>query len=336
MGPLARLRRGLALATLLAVAGPGPAVLADELPVRLVPATGGIVVHDAAETLRDWCRLDDAGTLWLVLPGGARFELVQSTADSVLTNPGDGAFHPFDAFEVRTALGAVRYPLEGVAAEVFILPYPRREGLSSAAGAGLVLLSPGVLPLPPEQQHSQFVHELGHVVQRAILPDQATADWDRYRTLRGIADTRVYFDGALHLNRPHEIFAEDFRALFGGALATATGNIENGSLTPPAQVAGLEDFLLQLSGAVPNGGLAALPNPARGSVRFARNRPIAVPLDVVDAAGRHVTTLAPEVASGWTRWNWDGRDAAGRRVGPGVVFVRARDGSASARVILLP
>jgi hypothetical protein len=36
------------------------------------------------------------------------------------------------------------------------------------------------------------------------------------------------------------------------------------------------------------------------------------------------------------RWSWDGRDQSGRRAGPGVVFARARDGSASTRLTLLP
>ena len=118
------------------------------------------------------------------------------------------------------------YPLDGVAADVFILPYPRRAGLTSAAGPGLILLSPGVYALPREQQHAEFVHELGHVVQYARLPD---ADADVVETataaLRGITDVgRLLAPTPAHADRPHEIFAEDFRALFGGALATSTGH----------------------------------------------------------------------------------------------------------------
>ena len=53
-----------------------------------------------------------------------------------------------------------------------------------------------------------------------------------YLPLRGITDLNVYSDAAPHADRPHEIFAEDFRALFGNAelaeqmrrfLLTATG-----------------------------------------------------------------------------------------------------------------
>jgi hypothetical protein len=61
-----------------------------------------------------------------------------------------------------------------------------------------------------------------------------------------------------------------------------------------------------------------------------------VALDLFDLAGRRLATVAPEAFADGVRWSWDGRDESGRRVTPGVVFARARDGSASARVTLLP
>jgi hypothetical protein len=309
---------------------------ANEIAVSAPPASGRIVIHDAQETLRDWCRPDSQGTLWLRLPGGMSFELVTSTADPAISNHGDGSFHAFDTVEVSSALAEVNYPLDGVTAEIFILPYPRRTGLTSAAGPGLILLSPGVYPLPRGQQHAEFIHELGHVVQYARLPDQDATSWGRYRSLRGITDVSVYSDNAAHADRPHEIFAEDFRALFGGALANSTGNIENASLTPPTQIAGLADFMLQLSGPLLTVTLGARPNPARGPVLFSRKGSATVALDLFDLAGRRLATVAAEPGVGGVRWNWDGRDESGRRAGPGVVFARARDGSACARVILLP
>ena len=309
---------------------------AYELAVRGAPTSSRFVIHDAEETLRDWCRPDSQGTLTLALPGGMSFELVTSTADSAISNPGDGCFHVFDADEVRAALAAVSYPLDGVAAEIFILPYPRRAGLTSAAGPGLILLSPGVYQVPREQQQSEFVHELGHIVQYAHLPDQDATSWSRYRILRGITDVSVYSDKAEHADRPHEIFAEDFRRLFGGPLAISTGSIENASLTPPAQIAGLANFMLSLSGPLLTVTLGARPNPARGPVFFSRKGSAAVALDLFDLAGRRLATVAPEAVSDGVRWSWDGRDESGRRAAPGVVFARVRDGSASARVTRLP
>ena len=338
MGPLASPRLRL-VATL--VAGAlllvPPAARANEIAAQGVPTSVGIVVHDATETLRDWCRTDDLGVLWLELPGGARYELVTSIEDPAIANRGDGSFHPFDAAEVVAALAAVSYPLDGIAADVFILPYPRRLGLSSAAGAGLILRSPGVYPLPREQQHTEVVHELGHVVQRADLPDTDEPGWRRYRSLRGILDTVVYSAAAAHADRPHEIFAEDFRALFGGALANTSGTIENAGLTPPAEVPGLEAFMLSLAGAPLAVTLGAAPNPGRGPVAFTRGGLVAaVALDLFDASGRRLATLQPVPFGDGQRWTWDGRDAGGRRVEPGVVFARTRDGAATARVILLP
>jgi len=51
-----------------------------------LPASGdasGFIIHGPQETLRDFC-LEDQGVLWLVLPGGARYELVTSTADAAI------------------------------------------------------------------------------------------------------------------------------------------------------------------------------------------------------------------------------------------------------------
>jgi hypothetical protein len=334
MEPLLRTRH-VALAGLLAVLIAAPA-RANEVLSSGVTTSSSIVIHDAQETLRDWCRPDSQGVLWLVLPGGMTFELVTSTADPAISNAGDGSFHVVDADEVRGALAAVSYPLDGVAAEIFILPYPRRAGLTSAAGPGLILLSPGVYPVPREQQHAEFIHELGHVVQYLRLPDEDATSWSEYRTLRGITDVSVYSNAAAHADRPHEIFAEDFRSLFGGPLANSTGNIENESLTPPTQIAGLADFMLSLSGSPLTVTLGARPNPSRGPVFFSRKGAAKVALDLFDLAGRRLATVAPESFSDGVRWIWDGRDESGRRAAPGVVFARARDGSASARVTQLP
>jgi hypothetical protein len=43
--------------------------------------------------------------------------------------------------------------------------------------------------------------------------------------LRGL-DASRYQANAVHALRPHEVWAEDFRALFGGAIATSNGTIE--------------------------------------------------------------------------------------------------------------
>ena len=87
----------VAFATSLALAIVSGA-LANELLVGGVPR--GLVIHGAEETLRHYCHADSEGRLWLEIPGGARFELVTSVDDPVITNRGDGAFHVFEVREV--------------------------------------------------------------------------------------------------------------------------------------------------------------------------------------------------------------------------------------------
>ncbi len=298
------------------------------------PSVAGLTIHGPQETLRDFC-VEQDGALWLVLPGGARHELVTSPSDPVIANSGDGSFHPFDESTVRTAIAALRTPLAPVRAEVFILPYPRRSGLESAAGPGLILLSPGVRQLSAEHQHSEFVHELGHVVHYTRMPDDAVAEWARYRDLRGITDDALYNSSAMHANRPHEIFAEDFRALIGGALANYSGTIENATLAPPASVAGLEDFMRAIAGAATSGSgrsLVCFPNPSSETVSFARSGGEGEALEVYDLGGRRVATLAPVATAGLVTWRWEGSDMTGSPVGAGVFFARSRTGGATLRV----
>lgn len=331
-----RIRGTLAL-VLLALGcapGAGPA-LALELGSAAV--TAGFRIHPADETLREYCSWRD-GKLWFTLPGGASWELVTSTDDPAVSNPGDGAFHPFDEEQVRLALAGVRYPLQRVNAEVFILPYPRRAGLESAAGPGLILLSPGVRPLAPEHQHAEFTHELGHVVQYVVMPDSDTESWARYRELRGIADDDVYSGASMHADRPHEIWAEDFRVLFGPQLANTAGTIENAGIAYPTAVAGLTAFMESLAGAAPlPAGLAVLGGGARGAVRFARASGGAATLDLFDVTGRRLASVSPAADGAGARWLWDGRDASGREVRAVVVFARARDGrGGTTRIVRAP
>jgi hypothetical protein len=321
---------------LLATAVLGGGAVASELRAAAVSGSG-ILIHDADETLRDFCRSEN-GRLYLVLPGGSRWELVTSTSDAVVTNPGDGAFHAFDPAEVSAALAAVRFPLHHVSAEVFILPFPRRLSLESAAGPGLVLLSPGVRPLSREHQHSEFVHELGHVVQYALLPDANADGWSEYARLRGI-DAARFNASATHANRPHEIWAEDFRALFGGASANSNGTIENAALSYPTQVQGLSAFMQGVAAGVSGRPATRLTASAFawGALSFARGGTIGSLLDVYDASGRRLAALEPSVNANGVSWRWDGRDASGQLVRGTVVFARPRDGDGgTARVVRLP
>lgn len=327
--------RILALSLITAAIVSGSAARANE--VQSVERGTGFTIHDASETLAQYCTWD-GGKLYFAMPGGERTELITSTSDAAIANPGDGRFHPYDAAQVRAALDAVRFPLAHVSAEIFILPYPRREGLESAAGPGLILLSPGVRALPVELQHSEFTHELGHVVQYALLPDANKADWARYRSLRGIADEQRYTATSEHANRPHEIFAEDFRALFGDAQANYTGSIENSEIARPAAVNGLADMMTALAAApVAATALKVVSSMPHGSVMLARNGAGLATLDVFDVMGRKVASVEPTADAMGCHWEWDGRATTGQHVQPTVLFARARDGrGGAAKIVRLP
>ena len=85
-----------------------------------------------------------------------------------------------------------------------------------------------------------------------------------------------------------------------------------------------------------------MPNPTRGEVRFGfdlANDAADLRLDVYDVRGRAVRALAagPRTAGRHTI-AWDGRDAAGARLSPGLYFARVRVSGAEAvqRVVLTP
>src|SRR5262245_1791916 len=108
MGTLARTA---AIALLLAAAP------ASANEITAVARSSGIRIHGVDETRNEWCATDADGRLWLTVPGGRRFELVTTTEDAMIANPGDGSFHPYDEAQVRAALAAVRFPLEGLDVE---------------------------------------------------------------------------------------------------------------------------------------------------------------------------------------------------------------------------
>jgi hypothetical protein len=153
--------------------------------------------------------------------------------------------------------------------------------------------------------------------------------------MRAIEDPSRYSGSSRHANRPHEIFAEDFRALFGGSDANYSGTIENDSLAAPSQVTGLEPFMLDLAGVAV--AFRAVPNPTHGPLRLSLPHGTAVALDLFDAAGRRLATLAPNLTATGVEWTFGGRDAAGRPVAPGVLFARARSAkSPGTRIVVLP
>lgn len=305
--------------------------------VIAAPAAAEVTVHTPDEVLARWTvRSGDA--LFFKGPGGQSWAFITDINDPVIFNQGQGAFFPVDAGLVQEALDAVTFPIGDLAVDIFILPYPRRDLIPSSADDNAIFLSPGVAPVSESHVHALVAHELGHVVQYELLPDRNTSGWDTYRSLRGIESTSIYHAGAAHRDRPHEVFAEDFRFLFGGAKANYSQSIENPNLPLPSHVPGLREFFVSLSG-VSGGGQEAFvapalelyPNPARARVSISLDAAIPadgrpVTLNIFDVTGRLV--VRRDLASDDTM-EWDGRLDEGGLAGVGIYFVQVRRGDES-------
>jgi hypothetical protein len=84
-------------------------------------------------------------------------------------------------------------------------------------------------------------------------------------------------------------------------------------------------------------GPRIVPNPitTTGAIRLLNAEDGPVRVDIFDAEGRRIRTLARAIApAGAAELSWDGRDQRGRRVAPGIYLVRlaSRAGTASSRV----
>jgi len=321
-------------------------------------AAGGsaaeVRIVGAEEVRALYCR-EEGGRLYLTLPGFAPEELVTSTDDPAVANPGDGTFHPLDRGAVEAALADLDFPVDRVDAAVYVLPYPRRAGLESAASHGAILLAPGTAPVPATTVHAVVAHEFGHVVQRALAPEGGPA-WSAYLKLRGLSVAEPLAEGAAagvpHAEQPREIFAEDFRVLMGSDLARGDGSVENALLTVPATIEGLAEYFTDLPERARRTALtvafaagrpvAAFPNPFRNATTLSAAPalvigalPSARTFRIVDARGRVLRRESVPVAGdGTATWRWDGRGDSGLELASGSYFVQVEGESGRATRIV--
>ncbi len=308
--------------------------------------SAGVRIIGPDEVLKRYCRAE-GDRLLLIVSGVAPQELVTQVDDPIVVNRGDGSFHPLDPNVVAQAIAGLTFRVDQVDAVVYVLPYPRRAGLESAAAPGAIFLSPGVRPVPDLQVHATVAHEFGHVVQYQLATGGSAA-WDVYLALRGLPAGGRDTDATVHADRPREIFAEDFRVLCGSPLARATGTIENALMAPPEGVPGLAAYLVDLPErarrtASATRSIAVYPNPFRfgTTVQFtprtgAANSTAATVrlLQVLDVRGRVVRRESVPVSSdGAATWRWDGFDGRGIRLAPGAYFLKSDEGGA-ARIVL--
>jgi hypothetical protein len=333
----ARAARALALAAWIAVA-----ILAPPAG----PARAGIRVHGPDEVAARWILAGAEGPV--IAYGDRRWSLVADASDPAVSTLGDGGFHPMSVSEVEAALRGLGRTAERVQGTLLVLPLPRRETLRSSCEEGVIYLSPGIREVHPAHVHSTVAHEVGHLLQDRAARE-GSAVWSEYLALRGLTDAARFSAASAHRDRPREVFAEDFRVLFGGALAQ--GPHENGDLADPRDVPGLrawfERTLAGEDAPEPAAEPQSFPNPFSAGldglleIRFRAAGGTAGPAtaEVFDLAGRRVQTLrASDAGTGAERtFLWDGRDAGGARAGSGFYFVRWREHPAAgtARVQIL-
>jgi hypothetical protein len=319
-----------------------------------------IVIFTPELILENMTERDREGRLIMRLSSGQGYRLVEDIEDPVITHKGDGSFHPMKTEMVIRALSEINLHIAKmeIPLEIYILPYPRYCPLSSSTVGNRIFLSPGVY------EHSRYsvsyivTHEFGHTFHFMYLPDVDADGWYRYLNLRGIYGNPNYSTTAPHMNRPHEIFAEDFRYLFGGNDSRHSGTIENPNLPLPDQVDGLEGFMVSLSAdesiakarhLVPSGreiiSASCYPNPFNpvttiraefGGSHSLRARHVAVRIYASD--GSLVRTLYDgNVAGGDFHVVWDGKSDEGVNVASGIYLYRLQSerGVASGKLVLV-
>ncbi len=189
----------------------------------------------------------------LLTPSGGKLLLSKEWYDytfeiSPVNTIGSLKMQAVNSEDYMQALQEVEFPLEAVGEyKIYFLTYKLRDEFSTLAlsfedDSVVVFGHYGILP--QEKLHRLAVHELGHQVDFQLM----NADkWREYRKLRGIEDQTVFNNYTdTYQNRPQEIFAEDFRLLFGGVEARRAPHL-NHELKSPDEIPELKVFLSSLN-----------------------------------------------------------------------------------------
>lgn len=172
---------------------------------------------------------------------GIRFEL------NTIKKLGIRNLKAIDKAEYEAAINEVSYPLNSISLNVYFLDYrswsyPDAKALSFRDNSVVVFGT--YWNMSKNNIHQLAVHELGHHVDFQLMNDEK---WTAYKKLRRIEDERIYNNKlkTIHSNRLQEIFAEDFRMLFGGETACAVPHL-NKDLCNPSNIKGLKEFFINL------------------------------------------------------------------------------------------
>jgi hypothetical protein len=306
-----------------------------------------VTIYTPEMILSEMTSRDESGNLVFYPAGGGHYHLIEDVSSPLIVNKGAGEFFPMSEEEVVGALREI--DVEGrhlvMDLDIYILPMPRLNYMSSTSIGSRIFLSPGVWEITAATVASVVTHEFGHCYQNRYMPYYDGAVWDVYLGLRGILDDPRYTESAIHMNRPSEIFAEDFRVLFGGELAVNSDMIENPNLAHPSEVEGLELFMAALSGesvaqATPAGGklissVGNYPNPFNPvtTIRVEFSSDLAAgeaSVRIYSADGSLVKDLwSGTISQGSFERTWDGMNDEGMKVASGLYFYRVTAGSDS-------
>ncbi len=263
-----------------------------------------VKIYPPEEVLK-YCRMEGEHLI-LEFPGARPWVL--DTTDSLSAMPAD---------EVVRAIEQMEFPIDGIPVDVVILPFARKLVATSSAEGRVIFLSPGRIPVPPEHVHYTVCHEFGHIIHKAFMPDSRVDLWQRYAEIRGLSSTS--FDATIHHERIHEIFAEDFRVLFGSPLARNGGEVENHDLASPMEVPGLREFMLSLA-LSRKAAIIAYPNPFTSLVVLSLEELVGeAHLEIYNVEGKLVRSMSSGAQG--SQVIWDGRSQSGEKAAPGVYLV---------------
>ncbi|HEX6790209.1 MAG TPA: FlgD immunoglobulin-like domain containing protein [Candidatus Krumholzibacteria bacterium] len=272
------------------------------------------------------------GSPAIELSDGRMIPVVTNINDPSIYNRGDGSFHPFTPALVERALSAISHPGMPLDVRVYLLPYPRRGVLVSSTSGNEIFLSPHVLDIEPAVAAYIVAHELGHAFHNRYLPS-GSGLWRQYRSLRGISDEAIYNDSAAHADRPREIFAEDFRVLFGGAEAYFDGHVENTRIVEPELVDGLRAFFVSAVSAratVASIDASCSPNPFNPETEIRIGVPAGqsgrVSVRIYSVTGALVRDLYDGAPAGDIALRWNGTDNRGNAVASATYYAQIRMG----------
>lgn len=306
-------------------------------PLSAVPAAE---VLDLPNGIRATVYDADEIASGLVIDKSGTAQLIHPAVGSLTLGTGEDLWFPMDRQAVIAALRDMHDFSADVDVDVFILPAPPLEVTGSFSSRGAIFLAPGSGPVDESTVAYITTHEMGHVLTWAFLDDHP-GRWEAYLALRGLTEANLDPE-ARHADRAREILAEDIRFLFGSALATASGSIENHTLATPDRVEGLADLLRAFFADRDPGPLAAVssafPNPCnplttiRMILPAGTSAPAGGVLRIYDVRGSLVRTLrGGREANGALALQWNGGDESGRTVASGRYLYRIEAAGAAAR-----